>query len=91
MIAAIFLTSASRLPGKITNSGTIGEIRCVGRNIEPALGPQDQDRYCHSIGSATQYLTGLQSHAPRRCPKSISTCFNWIFQSIVAPKRIAKS
>ena len=91
MIAAIFLTSASRLPGKIKSSGTIGEIRCVGRNIEPALGPQDQDRYCHSIGSATQYLTGLQSHAPRRCPKSISTCFNWIFQSIVAPKRITKS
>ena len=91
MIAAIFLTSASRLPGKIKSSGTIGEIRCVGRNLEPALGPRYQDRYCHSIGSATRYLTGLQSHASRRCLKSVFTCFNWIFQSAVAPGRIAKS
>ena len=51
MIAAIFLTPASRLPGKIKCSGTSGEIRCLGRNVEPATGRRVQDRCCHSIGS----------------------------------------
>jgi len=55
LIAAIFLTLASRPSGKIKSSGTSGESRCLGRNIEPAPGPRDQDRYSHLIGSATQY------------------------------------